>query len=77
MIFSIRSPFPAMHVKHCNESVATDTIYSNTVAIYNRSKTVQLFAGIPSLFSNIYGMNSYKQFKSTSGYIIHEKGTIS
>ena len=51
-----KSPYPANNVHRRDESVATDTINSNTPAIDNGSKIAQFFVGTTSMFSDVYGM---------------------
>ena len=51
-----KSPFPALNVLRCNESVATDTIYSGTPAIDDGSKCAQVFVGTKTIVSDVYGV---------------------
>jgi hypothetical protein len=48
-----RSRFPAFNVSRRNESVATDTIYSDTPAIDDGSKCAQAFVGRELLVTDI------------------------
>ena len=48
-----------------HESVATDTIFSDTPAVYSGVKQAQLFVGRDSLVADVYPMKSGKQFVNT------------
>ena len=46
---NLKSPFPVLNVSRRSEPVATDTVYSDTPDIDNRSISVQIFAGMEIL----------------------------
>jgi hypothetical protein len=52
------SPYPALNVHHRNEPIATDTVFSNTLAIDGSQTMVQIFVGTESLITDIKGMKS-------------------
>ena len=53
------------HLKRRHESVATDTIYSDTPAVDSGVKDAQVFVGRDSLVADVYLMKSGKQFVNT------------
>ena len=59
------SRFPAFNIPHRNEAVATDTIFSDTPAIDSGVTMAQNFVGKDSLVSDVYPMQSCKQFVDT------------
>jgi hypothetical protein len=69
-----KSPNPALNVHCCNEAVATDTVYSNVPAIDGGEIAAQIFIGIESLVTNVYGMKSDKKFVNTFEDIIRRCG---
>ena len=72
-----KSPFSACNV-HCqNESVATDTVYSDTPAIDGRFTAVQFFVGTESLVCNIYPIKMDKQFVNVLQDNIRRRGAMS
>ena len=60
-----KSTFPASNIPYRNEAVATDTIFSDTFAIDSGDTMAQMFIGKDSLVSDVYPMNSSKQFVNT------------
>ena len=50
---------------HCDENVATYTIYSNTPFVDYGSTCTQLFVDTNSLVSYVYGMKTDKQLVNT------------
>ena len=60
-----KSRFPALIIPRGNEAVATDTIFSDTPAIDSGITMAQLFIGKHSLVSEVYPMQSSKQFVNT------------
>ena len=50
---------------HCDENVATYTIYSNTPFVDDGSTCTQLFVDTNSLVSYVYGMKTDKQLVNT------------
>ena len=57
---------PALDVPRRHESVATDTIFSDTPAVDSGAKEAQVFVGRDSLVAHVYPMKSGKQFVNTS-----------
>ena len=51
-----------INVKGRNDPAVTYTVYSDTTDIDTESKLTQLFVGIRSLFSDIYGMKADNKF---------------
>ena len=51
---------PALNVPRRCESVATDTIFSDTPAVYSGVKQAQVFVGRDSLVADVYPMKSGK-----------------
>jgi len=47
------------------KSVATDTVYSDSVAIDNGSVSAQIFMGLKTKYCDVFGMTTYKQFVKT------------
>jgi hypothetical protein len=72
-----RSRIPAFNVSRRNESVATDTIYSDTPAIDNGSKCAQVLVGRESLVTDIYGMKTNREFVTTIEDNIRIRGAMS
>jgi hypothetical protein len=56
------SRFPACNVKHLNEPVATDTVFSDTEAVDSGSKAAQIFVGRESLVADVYDLKMDKEF---------------
>ena len=56
------SQFPALNVKRRSEPVTTDMVYYDTPDIDNGSKCAQLFVCTKNILTDVYGMNSEKQF---------------
>jgi hypothetical protein len=69
-----KSPFPAFNVHRRDESVATDTVFSDTPAIDCGYTSAQFFCGLESLVCDIYGMQSDKQFVNTLEDNIRRRG---
>ena len=67
----LKSRNPALNVPKRHESVATDTIFSDTPAVDNGAKQAQIFVGRESLVADVYPMNLANSlsihWKSTSG----------
>ena len=61
----LKSRNPALKVPRGHEAVATNTVYYDTPAIDSGAKMAQLFVGKESLVTDIYPMQSDKQFVST------------
>ena len=60
-----KSPYPALNVHHRDESVATDTVFSNTPAIDGGETCAQIFVGTTSFVTDVQGMKSESQFVNT------------
>ena len=71
-----KSPFPALNCRRRNESVATDTVYSDTPAIDNGSTCAQVFVGKQSKFSDVFGMRTDSQFVDTLMDVIRKRGAM-
>jgi hypothetical protein len=68
--------FPALNVFHCHEPVATDMVYSDTLAIDSGATCAQLFCGTHSYVMDAYGMKSHKQFDGTLEDNICNRGAL-
>ena len=71
-----KSRFPAFNIPRRNEAVATDTIFSDTPAI-DSGVTMAKFVGKDTLVSDVYGMQSSKQFVHTLEDKIRFRGAMS
>jgi hypothetical protein len=71
-----KSPFPAFNVYRCQESVATDTIFSNTPAIDDGSTMAQIFVGVDTLVTGVYPMKAASQFPATLEDNIRHRGAM-
>jgi hypothetical protein len=69
-----RSPFPALNVHRRDESVATDTVYSDMPAIDSGCTSAQFYCGMASLVCDVYGMKTDKQFVNTLEDNIRRRG---
>ena len=69
-----RSPHPALNVHRRNESLATDTVYSDEKAIWGGFSIAQFFVGLTSQVCDVYPLKSEKQFVNTLEDIIRERG---
>ena len=72
-----KSRFPAFNIPHRNEAVAMDTIFSDSPAIDSGATMAQIFIGKDSLVSDMYPMQSSKQFVNTLEDIITFRGAMS
>ena len=61
----IKSRNTVFNIPRQNESVATDTIFSDTPAINDGSTMAQFFVGKNTLVCDAYGIKSQKQFINT------------
>ncbi len=59
-----------------NEAVATNTIYSDTPTIDNGAIAAQFYVAHKSLFCEVYGMKSDKEFINTLEDSIHVNGAM-
>jgi hypothetical protein len=71
-----RSRFPACNVKHCNEPVATDTVFSDTPAVDSGVTAAQIFVGRESLVADVYGLKTDKEFVNSLEADIREWGAM-
>ena len=65
-----------MNVPRRHESVATDTIFSDTPAVDSGVKQAQVFVGRDSLVADVYPMKSDKQFVNTLEDNIRRRGVM-
>jgi hypothetical protein len=72
-----KSPFPALNVNRRDESIATDTVYSDTPAVDSGCTSAQFYCGTESLVCDVYGMITDKQFVSTLEDNIRRRGAPS
>ena len=70
------SPNPALNVHRRNESVATDTVFSDTPAVDNGVTSAQFFIGCDSMVCDLYPLKSSKQFVNTLEDNIRERGAM-
>ena len=71
-----RSPFPALNFKLRSEPVATGTFYCNNPTIDNGSKCDHVFVGTKTLVSDVYGINSDKQFVNILEKSTRQRGAM-
>ena len=69
-----KSPHPALNVPRRDEALATDTVYSNVLAIFGGETITQFYVGLTTHICNAYGIKSEKQFVNTLKDIIRERG---
>ena len=60
-----KSRNPVFSIPRCSETVATDTIFSDTPAVDDGSTMAQFFCGHDTLVCDVYGIKSTKQFINT------------
>ena len=73
---TFKSQFPAFNVRRRNEAVATDTFYSDTPAVDSGATSAQIYVGLQSLYTSIYGMKSDKEFVNTLQDTIRKHGAM-
>jgi hypothetical protein len=71
-----KSRFPALNVHRRREAVATDTVYSDTPAVDDGATSAQIFVGIDTLVTDIYGMKTDKEFVYTLEDNIRKRGAM-
>ena len=71
-----KSPFPAFNVYRHNESVAMDTVFADVPAIDDGSTKAQIFAGMDTFITDVYGMKAEKQFVNTLEDNIRHRGVM-
>ena len=72
-----KSRFTAFNIPHRNEGVAMDTIFSDTPAIDSSVTMAPIFVGKDFLVSDVYPMQSSKQFVNTLEDNIRFRGAMS
>ena len=72
----LKSRNPALNVPRRHESVATDTIFSDTPAVDIGVKQAQVFVGRDSLVADVYPMKSGKQFVNMLEDNIRRRGAM-
>ena len=72
-----KSPNPAMNVHRRDESVATDTVYSDTPAVDSGEMCAQFYCGLESHVCDVYGMKTDSQFVNTLEDTIKHRGAPS
>ena len=72
----LKSRIPAFNVPRRHESVATDTIFSDTPVVDSGVKQAQGFVGRDSLVADVYPRKSGKQFVNTMEDIIRRRGAM-
>ena len=60
-----KSRSPVFNIPRCSDTVATDTIFSDTPAVDDGSTMAQFFCGRDTLVCDAYGIKSTKQFINT------------
>mmetsp|Transcript_8011 Transcript_8011/g.16884 ORF Transcript_8011/g.16884 Transcript_8011/m.16884 type:complete len:100 (+) Transcript_8011:1389-1688(+) len=61
----LKSRFPSHNVDKRQETVGTDTIFSDTPAIYNGADAAQVFVGKSTDVTDVYPMKTDKYFYKT------------
>ena len=74
---NFKSRFPAFNIIHRNEAVVTDTIFSDTPVIDSGVTMAQSFASKDSLISDLYPIDSSKQYVNTLEDNIQFRGAMS
>ena len=72
----LKSRNPAANIPRRHETVATDTIFSDTPAVHSGVKQPQVFVGRDTLVADAYLMKSGKQFVSTLEDNIRRRGAM-
>ena len=70
------SPNPALNVFRRSESVATDTVFSDTPAVDSGITSAQFFVGCDSMVCDVYPMKTSKQFVNTLEDNIRDRGAM-
>lgn len=71
---TFQSPNPALNVLRRRESVATDTVYSDTPSIDGGETLAQIYVGVQSEVVDIYGIKTTSQFTRTLEDNIRHRG---
>jgi len=69
-----KSLFPTLNVHRRHEPVAMDTIYSDTPAVDSGATIAQVFVGVESLVTDVYAINTDRQFLNTLEDQIRARG---
>ena len=72
----LKSRNPALNILRRHESVATDTVFSDTPAVDSGVKQAQVFFGMDTLVADAYPMKSGKQFVNTLEDNIRRRGAM-
>ena len=72
----LRTRFPAANVPRRHESVATDWIYSDTLAIDDGAKGAQIFIGMETLVIDVYGAKTDGKFVQHFQDVIRKRGAM-
>ena len=73
---TLESRNPALNVSRRHESVATDTIFSDTPAVDSGVKQAQVIVGRDSLVADVYPTKSGEQLVSTLEDNISRRGAM-
>ena len=71
-----KSRNPVFNIPRCSETVATDTIFSDTPAVDDGSTMAQFFCGWDTLVCDAYGIKSTKHFINTLSDNIRKRGAM-
>ena len=71
-----KSRFPAFNVPRRPEPVATDWVYSDTPAIDDGAKGAQVFIGIKSLVTDVFGAKTDGQYVNHLENVIRKRGAM-
>ena len=72
----LKSRNPALNIPRRHDSVATDTLFSDTPAVDSGVKQAQVFVGRDTLMADAYPMKSGKQFVNTLEDNIRRQGAM-
>ena len=71
-----KSRNPVFSIPRCSEAVATDTIFSDTPAVYDGPTMAQFFCGHDTFVCDAYGIKSTIQFINTLSDNIRKRGAM-
>ena len=71
-----KTRFPVLNIQRRYEPVATDTLFSDTPAVFSGVTKAQLFVGKHSLVADVYPLKSGSQFVNTLEDVIRERGAM-
>ena len=72
----LKSRNPALNIPRRHEAVASDTVFSDTLAIDSGVKQAQVFVGRGTLVADAYPKESGKQFVNTLEENIRRQGAM-